>query len=40
MSFKRMVEREAIKKTLLQEEEKHQAKSEKWDKYLRRWGSY
>ena len=37
MGFKRMVEREAIKKALLQEKEKHQAKGEKWDKYLRKW---
>lgn len=40
MRFKRMVEREAIEKDLLQEKEKHQAKGEKWDKYLYKWGSY
>lgn len=37
MGFKRMIEREAMKKALVEEKERHRAKGEKWDKYLYKW---
>lgn len=37
MRFKRMVEREAIKKALVEEKERRRAKGEKWDRYSYKW---
>lgn len=37
MGFKRMIEREAMKKPLVEEKERHRAKGEKWDNYSREW---